>query len=288
LSRIIKGGKVKFFALDFSRAVISEEEEEEYFSPVQELLPEELFQNPEGEEVPSEVQESSPSEPPIDTEPAPTALETPQEEQETNGENGSPESISPEDSAEETTEPEKEIDLLSLPEVAERLAQLEQEAYEKGFAQGQKDGMERGRQQYESMASRLKELIKSLEGQIEHHVLALEGPIFSLVKVMAEKVIQKEIGLGPEVLKNCIREALKYVVEQSRVRLRVNPEDVNYMEEILQELSAEFSRFKDFELIPDANISRGGCLLETDFGLVDATYERKWREIVKKLDDPEE
>lgn len=272
MSRIIKGGDIKFFSLDLSRVSSSEEE---YFSPLQALLPEELLEAREAEVLPnpeeasaaahesSSFQEDPPQEDPVAPE-GPVSLEGPSGPQES---------------------PNGEVDPLSLPGVAERLAHLEQEAYEKGFAQGQKDGMELGRQQYESMAARLKELVKSLEGEIERHVLALEGPIFSLVKTMAEKVIQKEISMGPEVLKGCIREALTHVVEQSRVRLHLNPEDIDYMEEVLQELSVEFSRIKDFELIPDDNIARGGCLLETDFGLVDATYERKWREILRRLEE---
>ncbi len=250
MSKIIKGGKIKVLSFDISRA---KDAEEEFFSPLQAFLPQEAW--PEESKEPDPPEETT--ERAEDSEPA--ELDPPEAE-------------------------EKEIDPLSIPEVAERLALLEQEAYEKGFAQGQKDGMELGRQQYESMAAKLRELLRSLEAEIERHVLNLEKPLLSLVKMMAEKVIHREISLGPEVLKNCLQEALQYVVEQSRVRLHLHPEDIEYMDEIVQELAKEFSRLKDFELVPDESLSRGGCLLETDFGLVDATYERKWREILQKLE----
>ena len=200
-------------------------------------------------------------------------------------ESGSLEGSLEDSSSLENQAKKEEVDLLAIPEVADRLALLEQEAYEKGFAQGQKDGMELGRQQYESMAARLKELLKSIETEIERHVLSLEEPILSLVKLMAEKVIHHEISLGTEVLKSCIRDALQYVVEQSRVRFHLHPEDIEYIDELISELSKEFSRIREFEIVADKNISRGGCLLETDFGLVDATYERKWREILQKLEE---
>ncbi len=251
MSKIIKGGKIKVLSFDISRA---KDAEEELFSPLQTFLPQKVWpEEPEGPELPEEPQERLDETESADQDP-------PQEPE------------------------EKEIDPLSIPEVAERLALLEQEAYEKGFAQGQKDGMELGRQQYESMAAKLKELLRSLEAEIERHVLNLEKPLLSLVKMMAEKVIHREISLGPEVLKDCLQEALQYVVEQSRVRLHLHPEDIEYMEDIVQELAKEFSRLKDFELVPDESLSRGGCLLETDFGLIDATYERKWREILQKLE----
>ncbi len=267
MSKIIKGGGIRFFSLDVSRA---SEGEEEAFSPLCRLLPEEAWQETGGEA-------ENGLEPQGEVTPPPGEEKCLAQEKDTKEDPEPPSEVGP-------SQPE-EIDPLSLPGVAERLAHLEQEAYEKGFAQGQKDGMELGRQQYESMAARLKDLVQSLEGEIERHVLALEGPVFELVKVIAEKVIQREISLGPEVLTTCIREALTHVVEQSRVRLHLNPEDIEYMDEVLQELSGEFSKVKDFELVPDENVARGGCLLETDFGLVDATYERKWREILRRLEE---
>ncbi len=272
MSKIIKGGGIRFFSLDLSRASDGEEQD---FSPLSRLLPEEVWQDLERVREQEGDRQTEDPLPVLGTETLSKDTGEISKEDLPDSQGPEPDSI---------PAPE-EIDPLSLPGVAERLALLEQEAYEKGFAQGQKDGMELGRQQYESMAARLKDLVQGLEEEIERHVLALEKPVFELVKLMAEKVIHKEISLGPQVLTACIREALTHVVEQSRVRLHLNPEDVEYMEEVLQELAGEFSKVKDFELVPDENVARGGCLLETDFGLVDATYERKWREILRRLEE---
>ncbi len=256
LSRIIKGGKVKFVSFQYERAV---EEENEGFNPLGTLLPQE-----EPEVIPEKREEEI-------------------------SEDLSPESENVEKQGEEEKKDFNlaEISLEELeqhPEVSEKLAHLAQEAYEKGFEQGHRDGEELGRKKYETLAARLAEVLKSLEQEIERHILALEPQVLALVKLMAEKVINREISLNSEVLQEAIREALSHVVDQARVKIRLNPGDLEFLEEIIEELSEELSRLKDFEVIPDGSISRGGCLLETDFGLIDATVERRWREALQKLE----
>ncbi|NPB09086.1 MAG: hypothetical protein GXO17_01905 [Thermodesulfobacteria bacterium] len=258
MSRIIKGGKVKFVTFEYERAA---EKEEELFNPLGTLLPQE------------EEEESA----------APEGAET---EVETLDEPAD------EEAAAEEEEPEEEFNLADIPleeleqhpEVSEKLALLAQEAYEKGFEQGQKDGEALGRKKYETLASRLVDVLKSLEKEIENHVLSLEPQVLALVKLMAEQVINREITQGPEVLREAIREALSHVVDQARVKIRLNPGDLEFLEEILESLSEDLSRLRDFEVVPDAGVSRGGCLLETDFGLIDATIERRWREALQKLE----
>jgi len=278
LSRIIKGGNTKVFSFLLDKGT-----EEESFNPLKRLLPEEAI---------VEIERSRNE--------AASEIEDPAEE---NSPEEHEEALLPEEEtlpeAEETSEPEEVEDesrpfdlaevsleeLLQHPEISARLAHLEQEAYEKGFAQGQKDGEELGRRQYETLANRLKDILKSLDEAVSEHVLTLEPQLFSLLKVMVEKLVLKEVSTSPEVIKTCLREALGHVVEQTQVKIHLHPDDVEFLEEVLGELREEFARIRDFEILSDPNLSRGGCLLETEFGLIDATLDRRWREIFAKLED---
>jgi len=285
LSKIIKGGEIKFFSF-----LLEKGGEEEEFNPLKALLPEEALYELErlrkenaGEEEIEEIPEEKNLGEELSEE-NPDSLfaenELPDEK-----ENSLPEGD------EEGGEASLDLSSISLeellqhPEVSERLAHLEQEAYEKGFAQGQKDGEELGRKQYETLANRMKEILRGLEKSISEHVLALEPQLFALLKVMLKKLVLKEVSTSPEVIKNCLKEALKHVVEQTRVRIHLHPEDAEFLEEILGELREELSKLKDFEIVSDANLHRGGCLLETDFGLIDATLDRRWKELTKLLED---
>ncbi len=269
MSKIIKAGKAKVLCFDLHRGL----REEESFNPLGALLPEDLS-NEEKEEVSTpDCQEPASQE---------EALVPPAEETE---KGASPAPFSGEDHGAcsfRCSELSLE-ELLQHPEVSAHLAQLEQEAYEKGFQQGQRDGEALGRKKYETLASRLEKVLQGLEAEIENHVLSLEPQVLSLLKEAVKCLINKEVELAPGVLENSLREALSHVVEQARVKIHLNPADLEFIEEVVANLGAEFSKLKDFEIVPDHNLARGGCLLETDFGLVDATLERKWREFLQKL-----
>ncbi len=275
MSKIIKGGHTKFFNFFWK-------EGEETFNPLKTLLPEEALAEAEkGSEGDLTEEKTKPK----------VAEDTTQEDT-TQVEVGPKEAEREEVLQEEPAEPAP-LDLAQLsleelrahPEISAKLALLEQEAYEKGFAQGQKDGELIGRKKYETLANRLAEILKNLEKDLSEHVLALEPQLLTLVKLMVEKLVLKEVNTDAQPIKASLREALKHVVEQTQIKIHLHPDDTEFLEEILAELREEFSKIKDFEIVPNPNLKRGGCLLETDFGLVDATLERRWQEILKRLED---
>ncbi|WP_022852299.1 FliH/SctL family protein [Thermodesulfatator atlanticus] len=274
MSKIIKGGKTKVFNFFLP------EEKEENFSAFCELLPEEAWQEIERKRAEQQKKHEQ-----ID-----------QENVSTIENNVSSEEIITEEENKnlpEETESEAESfdisqlsieDLRAHPEVSQRIALIEQEAYEKGFAQGQKDGEALAKKQYETLTTRVSALLKNLEKTIEEHVLSLEPQLILLVKTIVSQIVQREVALNAEVVKASLREALLHVVEQTRVKIHLHPDDMEFLDDILNELRGEISKLKDFEIVPDANLQRGGCLLETDFGLVDATLERRFRKIFARLD----
>ncbi len=270
MSKIIKGGHTKFFNFFWK-------EGEETFNPLKTLLPEEALteteKGPEGDLTEEKTQ-------PEVTENTTQVEEGPKEAEREEVLQEEPAEPAPLDLAQLSLE-----ELRAHPEISAKLALLEQEAYEKGFAQGQKDGELIGRKKYETLANRLAEILKNLEKDLSEHILALEPQLLALVKLMVEKLVLKEVDTDAQPIKASLREALKHVVEQTQVKIHLHPDDTEFLDEILAELREEFSKIKDFEIVPNPNLKRGGCLLETDFGLVDATLERRWQEILKRLED---
>ncbi len=274
MSKIIKGGHTKFFNFFWK-------EGEETFNPLKTLLPEEALTEAETEaEKGPEGDLTEEKNQPEVTENTAQVEEGPKEAEREEVLQEEPAEPAPLDLAQLSLE-----ELRAHPEISAKLALLEQEAYEKGFAQGQKDGELIGRKKYETLANRLAEILKNLEKDLSEHILALEPQLLALVKLMVEKLVLKEVDTDAQPIKASLREALKHVVEQTQVKIHLHPDDTEFLDEILAELREEFSKIKDFEIVPNPNLKRGGCLLETDFGLVDATLERRWQEILKRLED---
>ncbi len=273
LSKIIKGEKVKVFNF------FVPEGSEENFNSFSELLPEEAWQEIEKRrQVEQEIQEENKEEN------VETRVKSSSEENENLKHQDLDEKLNTEVESFDISQLSVD-ELLQHPEISKRIALLEQEAYEKGFAQGQRDGAALGKKQYETLTNRLSALVIGLEKAIEEHVLSFEPQLVSIVKTIVYAIIQQEVSTNPKIIQTSLKEALSHVVDQTRVRIHLNPDDMEFIEDIMGAVREELSRLKDFEIIPDTNIGRGGCILETDFGLIDATLERRFKEIFAGLSD---
>jgi flagellar assembly protein FliH len=169
-------------------------------------------------------------------------------------------------------------------EAQENASALEREAYEKGFAQGEKDGVELGQRKALKLIENIENLLRSMD-DLKQEILALyEREIVELVLAVAEKVIHRTIRSDDAAIKGTVLSALKLAAEKSKATLRVNPEDVDYVEELRPEFFAAVKELKALTVTSDPSITRGGCLLESPYGDVDARIETQLEKIHQCLE----
>ncbi len=169
-----------------------------------------------------------------------------------------------------------------LKDARQKSAEIESEAYAQGFEQGKKDGEELGRRQYEATAQRLNEVIESIQTQGGQLLSKYEAQMVQLTLEVARQIVHQEIEIDPQIVVRCVKAAMDLIVEGSHLCIHLNPKDVELVgEEIQVDLSAPGRH--PVEIKPDAKIERGGCLLETEFGLVDATLGARWQSVVHTI-----
>ncbi len=110
----------------------------------------------------------------------------------------------------------------------------------------------------------------TLYSQIEHEVV-------KLAIAVSKKIVHREIQVDRDIIQTLVRVALSHVAEKSAVTIHLNPVDYNYLMERRGELSQAEGR--DISLLADKSIERGGCLIQTDCGDVDARIEEEFREV---------
>ncbi len=156
--------------------------------------------------------------------------------------------------------------------------EIESQAYAAGFEQGKKDGEEIGRKQYLVVAQRLEKLINRISEGAEALLPQYEAQMVEVAMSVARQVIGREIELSPEIVMESIRAAMELVVEGCAVHLHLNPEDIDALEESIREKFVVPGR-QGLDIIHDPRIDRGGCLIETEYGLIDATTKAKWQAV---------
>jgi len=163
------------------------------------------------------------------------------------------------------------------PKAAVDLAQLEKSAYEGGFAQGEKAAMEIAERKIEVVMRRYAESIFELSQLRSSLYMQVEREVVKLAIEVAKKIVHREIQADREIIETLVRVALGHVAEKSAVTVHLSPADYNYLLEQKAELSQ--SEGRDISLLADKSIERGGCLIQTECGDIDARIEEKFREV---------
>jgi len=160
----------------------------------------------------------------------------------------------------------------------ERLAALEREAFTKGYAQGERAGLEAGGKRADAMLRRIAQTIEELGGLRQTLIQETEREMVQLALTLARRVVHREVSLDPELAAALAHVALERLGTNTPATIRLNPEDYT----VVTQDGARWGG-QTVTVVPDPSISRGGCLVESAFGSVDATIERQFDELSRAL-----
>jgi flagellar assembly protein FliH len=153
-------------------------------------------------------------------------------------------------------------------------------AFEDARKQGYEAGLEQGRSEMDQETKRLHQLAESLGSALDSLDFRLADEVLNLALDVAKQVIAGELAARPERILDVVKLALRQVAESTReARLLLNPEDAQLVRPILNEL-LDKSRLR---IVEDLRIVRGGCLIETPQGDLDASLQARWRQVISVL-----
>jgi flagellar assembly protein FliH len=166
----------------------------------------------------------------------------------------------------------------------QRAYEIEREAYEKGFEQGEKDGIELGGKKVDKVLSRVEELLKEIQTHKVRFIAENEKEILNLIGRVAERVVKGSVLLDREVIRKTILEAFSLVSDSSEVTVKVSEEDLEYVKEMRPEFFKKIEGLEAIVMQADPTVTRGGCILEARSGTVDARLEKQLEKIVSVLE----
>jgi flagellar assembly protein FliH len=157
--------------------------------------------------------------------------------------------------------------------------------YKKGLSDGQEKARKELEQDYSTKLFRKYQEIFNVVKQYDEHLLDQEKVFEKLVVETAyelsKKILQREIKEKNIVNEN-IKLAINKIIGANEVKLRLHPQDV-------EEISADSKNminsgsFTKIIIEGDERIERGGCLIETEIGNVDARISTQLSELRIKL-----
>jgi len=162
----------------------------------------------------------------------------------------------------------------AMQKMKEEAAKAQEEAQQRGFEEGQEKGFKAGEQKvkeyFESSLEALKILIEQLSEVREKTYPLLEREMVEMVTTLAGKVVRTELAGRENGIREIVRMAVESVLDRESLSIKIHPEDHKALEDYGQELIQLFHEIKNVEFQPHASVARGHCIVESNFGTVEA------------------
>nr|WP_267917409.1 flagellar assembly protein FliH [Borreliella afzelii] len=180
------------------------------------------------------------------------------------------------------TESNAEIERLAR-EYEEKLKTDLEIATAKGREEGYSKGYESGFEDFDKLMRKFHSIIASLIAERKGILESSSGQIVSLVMQIAIKVIKRITDSQKDIVLENVNDALKRVKDKTQITIRVNLDDLDIVRHKKSDFISRFDVIENLEIIEDPNIGKGGCIIETNFGEIDARISSQLDKIEEKF-----
>ena len=158
-----------------------------------------------------------------------------------------------------------------LAEARAEAEQIREHARAEGYAAGRADAIA----SLEPALAALTQAIGDVRGAQAELAVELERRAVELGLGLARKVVGGALSAQPELVVEAVTGVLRGIVERERVTVLVNPADLDIVREAMDGLRASLGGIDHCVVEAERRVGRGGCLVHTPVGEIDATVETK-------------
>ncbi len=165
------------------------------------------------------------------------------------------------------------------PQTVEEIEALQKLAYEEARQAGHAEGVKQGLQEIKQKANKLQAVINFLQQPLDDIDEQVEHQLTELAMILAKHLLKKESSVDHQHIQNLLHESLQYLPLKSRdIRARLNPADIELLK--LGEVNLEEQSWK---CVADTSVRAGGCIIESDHSVVDASVENRITQLMEQL-----
>ncbi|HET7794844.1 MAG TPA: FliH/SctL family protein [Rhizobacter sp.] len=170
------------------------------------------------------------------------------------------------------------------PSPAEELAVHVKAARSAGYQDGYRDGLvalEGFKQSYAAqITAQIGTLMQSTGQQLDDLQQDMARALAVSATHLARQMVRSELAQRPDLVVAVAQEAVDtLLLSAHHITLRVHPDD----HALVAQGAADVLAARGARLLSDASITRGGCVVESDIGVIDASLEARWRRAAASL-----
>ncbi|MCH7781435.1 hypothetical protein IID62_00045 [candidate division KSB1 bacterium] len=168
-----------------------------------------------------------------------------------------------------------------IDELQPNLHKEKEQEYQRGFSEGENAGKQSEQERLQELKDNISNTIKEIIDYRKQIIKEAETTIVTLALNFAKNIVGEEIRTNREIIQNQVKKSLEYIIGEGKLIFHVHPDDESQFDDKDQFIPKEY--LGAIEIVTDENITRGGCLLETNSGTIDSTIEAKIDELGKSI-----
>ncbi len=163
-------------------------------------------------------------------------------------------------------------------EAERRSEELEREAYQKGYEQGQKDGYAFGASSIQKVRERLEILAASLEETPKEVMRHYRTWLLEAALTISRHLLTATVSINPSVVENLVDLILEHMDQSQTITIVLHPKDRDLLEKhgvLARWLATPSDGHGSIRVTVDSTMSRGGCRVESAIQEIDALVETR-------------
>lgn len=154
--------------------------------------------------------------------------------------------------------------------VADECEKLKEQAQREGYEAGYAEWIDK---------------IAEIETEIQKVRSDLEKMLVPVALKAAKKIVGREIELSEETIVDIVSNALKAVAQHKKITIYVNKRDLAILDAHRSRIKQIFESLEALSIRERSDINPGGCVIETEGGIINAQIENQWRVLEKAFEN---
>ncbi|MFQ5674770.1 MAG: FliH/SctL family protein [bacterium] len=174
-----------------------------------------------------------------------------------------------------------------IAELQRELDTIRESSYKEGFQEGEKAGAEQAASSMQFQTEQLKNVIEAIQQRQNEIISHSEDFVLKFAFKVAEKILGShalaDVRIDKKKLQTIIHGSLEQFPDSSKYTLKVHKETATVLGQYTQEIMSKFENPVEIAIREEPTLKIGDCLVETDFGILDARIESQFNMIRKDV-----
>jgi len=162
-----------------------------------------------------------------------------------------------------------------------RIEALEQEAFSKGYAQGEREGNAAAAERADVLITRLSGTIDDIAALRAGMLHKTERDVVRMALAIAQRVVHRALDVDPELLLAMARVAIDRLGDGVAATIHLHPDDHRAMMAVRARRADAVPAA--VALQPDLTVPPGGCVVRSEFGVIDLGLDAQIAELSRAL-----